>query len=177
VDVRFRNGPFFLFNLDLHSGNVTVNRNWQVAAILDWEFASSVPIEIAFSPPRCIMDRHHVDEMRPNSDYKLYLSRLRIFIEKIKVHLTLSYTQLSDLAPAILDHLGGALCDRRAFFAWSAIDARKQCFYLLCEHLALASPIAIENKGDFVFKGAWKHSVGLRWRRGERGRYVSFMRL
>lgn len=148
ADVRFQNGPFFLFHLDLHATNVIVNRNWQVEAILDWEFASALPIEVAFSPPRCIMDRHRANEMRPNSNnHKLYQSRLEIFTQKVKIHLSRSYMHLSDLAPVILNHLGSALSEKRAFFAWSASDIRNM-FYLLWDHLALTFPIGIENKGD-----------------------------
>lgn len=150
VDGRFNNGPFFLCHLDLHASNVIANKNWEVEAILDWEFASVLPIEVAFSPPRCIMDGYRANEMHHNLDnYKLFESRLRIFAEKIKIHLGSTYTNLSQLEPHILSHLGGALSERRAFFAWSASDIRDM-FYLLWDHLALTTPLSLEGKDDLV---------------------------
>jgi hypothetical protein len=148
VNHQFNSGPFFLFHLDLHATNVITNHNWEVEAILDWEFTSTSPIEVAFSPPRCIMDGYRANEMKLGSDnYNLYDSRLRIFTEKVKNHLVSSYSKLSQLAPVILSQLRGALSERRAFFAWSASDIRNM-FYLLWDHLALTTPIAIEGKDD-----------------------------
>jgi hypothetical protein len=145
---RFNCGPFFLFHLDLHPTNVITNNNWEVEAILDWEFASALPIEVAFSPPRCIMDQYRANEMHTGSDnYNLYESRLRIFTKKIENHLVSSYSNLSQLAPVILTQLRGALPERRAFFAWSASDIRNM-FDLLWSHLALTTPIAIESEDD-----------------------------
>jgi hypothetical protein len=122
---QFNNGPFFLFHLDLHATNVITNHNWEVEAILDWEFTSTSPIEVAFSPPRCIMDGYRANEMKPGSDnYNLYDSRVRIFTEKVENYLVSSPSKLSLLAPVILSQLRGALSERRAFFAWSVSDIR-----------------------------------------------------
>ena len=148
LDEKFNNGPFFLFHLDLHPTNVIANSKWEVEAILDWEFAAALPMEVAFSPPRCIMNQYREEDMLPNSDnYKLYESRLRIFTENVKEHLESSHSTLSKLAPVILTQLYGALSERRAFFAWAASDIRKM-FYLLWDHLALTTPIATEKKVD-----------------------------
>jgi hypothetical protein len=62
-----------MFHFDLHANNVITNRNWQVEAILDSEFASTMPFEVACSPPRCIMDQYCVDDVHLGSDsYKSY---------------------------------------------------------------------------------------------------------
>ena len=155
---QFNNGPYFLFHLDLHANNVITNSKWEVEAILDWEFTSALPIEIAFSPPRCIMERYRENEMHCNSDnYKLYESRLRIFAEKVENHLASSYSNLSRLAPLILSQLHKGLAENGPFFAWSVSDVRNM-FDLFWDHLALTTPIAIESKGaigatvDIIFK-------------------------
>ena len=148
INERFNNGPFFLFHFDLHANNVITNRNWQVEAILDWEFTSTMPIEVACSPPRCIMDRYRVDDMHLDSDnYKSYEARLRIFTEKVEKHLIDSYANLSQLANVILTHLHGALSERRAFFAWSASDIRYM-FYIVWDHLALTTPITLGGEDN-----------------------------
>jgi len=51
---KFDKGPSSLFHFDLHGTNVFVNKA-KVEANLDWESAAVVPIEIASSPPRCLM--------------------------------------------------------------------------------------------------------------------------
>ena len=48
INRQFDNGPYFLFHLDLHANNVITNSNWEVEAILNWEFTSALPIEVAF---------------------------------------------------------------------------------------------------------------------------------
>ena len=106
INRQFDKGPYFLFHLDLHANNIITNSHWEVEAILDWEFASALPIEVAFSPPRCIMDRYRENKMQNGSDnYKLYESRLRIFTKKVKTHIGSSYPNLSQLAPVILSQL------------------------------------------------------------------------
>ena len=102
---------FFLFHLDLRSINVIFNRNWQLEAILHWEFASALAIEPV--SPQCIMDRHHVNEIYTNSDnYMLYKSFVANIYRKIQnPSYRRSYTHLSDLVPTILSHLGDALSD------------------------------------------------------------------
>lgn len=145
-NLRFDGGPFFLFHLDLHANNVITNSKWEVEAILDWEFTSTLPIEVAVSPPRCLMYAYRADEMLPHSEnYRLYETRLRIFTEKAAQHLESSYSSLSRLGPYILAVLRTALSEKRAFFAWSASDIRNM-FFLLWDHLALTTPIAIEEK-------------------------------
>ena len=148
INGKFNNGPFFLFHLDLHATNVIVNRHFKVEAILDWEFTSAVPTEVAFSPPRCLMNQYEPDDMALDSEnYKSYESRLRNFTEQVEKHLSSSYSLLSELGIVILTQLRGALTERRAFFAWSASDFRKM-FLLLWDHLALTTPIAIQSRGD-----------------------------
>lgn len=148
INRRFEKGPFFLFHLDLHANNVITNRNWEVEAILDWEFTSALPMEVAFSPPRCIMQGYREDMMHFDSEnYKSYASRLQIFITSIENHLASSYPNLSEVRQDILAQLHDALLKRRAFFAWSASDIRCM-FSLLWEHLVLATPVAISRKGD-----------------------------
>ena len=118
INRGFDNGPYFLFHLDLHANNVITNSKCEVEAILDWEFTSALPIEVAFSPPRCIMDRYREIKMRCGSDnYRLYESRLRIFTKKVENHLASSYSNLSQLAPVILTQLCKDLSENRAFFA------------------------------------------------------------
>lgn len=162
INGRFNNGPFYLFHFDLHANNVITNRQWQVEAILDWEFTSTMPIEVACSPPRCIMDRYRVDEMRLDSNnYTSYEARLRIFTGKVRKHLADSYSDLSQLAHVILTHLDGALSERRAFFAWSASDIRYM-FHIVWKHLALTTPVTLEHEdnippqNDVVFESRQK---------------------
>ncbi|EFZ02084.1 aminoglycoside 3'-phosphotransferase/choline kinase domain protein [Metarhizium robertsii] len=44
------NGPFILTHLDLRCGNIIVNADFGIAAIIDWEFSGTVPLEY-FTPP------------------------------------------------------------------------------------------------------------------------------
>lgn len=44
------NGPFILTHLDLRCGNIIVDADFGIAAIIDWEFSGTVPLEY-FTPP------------------------------------------------------------------------------------------------------------------------------
>ena len=63
-------------------------------------------------------------------------------MEHVETHFASSYSHLSEFAPLILTHLRGALPENRAFVAWAACDVRYM-FYLVWDHLALATPITI----------------------------------
>ncbi|POR35768.1 Uncharacterized protein TPAR_04047 [Tolypocladium paradoxum] len=51
ADEEFRQGPFKLWCDDLRPANVLVNKQHQVAAVVDWEFSYAAPAEFSFSPP------------------------------------------------------------------------------------------------------------------------------
>jgi aminoglycoside phosphotransferase (APT) family kinase protein len=44
-------GPFRLFCDDLRPANVLVNAEFQIVAVLDWEFTYAAPVEFTYSPP------------------------------------------------------------------------------------------------------------------------------
>ena len=68
-------------------------------------------------------------------------------MENIKKYLKSSYSTLFKLTFIILTQFHEAFSKRRVFFAWTASDIRK-IFYLLWNHLALITSIAIEKKID-----------------------------
>jgi Phosphotransferase enzyme family len=148
INSSYNKGPFYLFHLDLHPANIITNRHWEVEAILDWEFTTTAPVEIALSAPRCIMDLYGPDQMAPSSyNYKAFEARLRIFVNKVEKHLQSSHRNMSHLAPTILSQLSTSLSENRAFFAWCASDVRNM-FSLLWDHLALATPLSIQSGDD-----------------------------
>lgn len=44
-------GPFKLCNRDFRLGNILVDKNWTITAVLDWEFSNVGPVQLACSPP------------------------------------------------------------------------------------------------------------------------------
>lgn len=47
----FENGPFKLWCDDLRPGNVLLNEDSKIAAVVDWEFTYAAPIEFSYAPP------------------------------------------------------------------------------------------------------------------------------
>ncbi|KND87285.1 hypothetical protein TOPH_08061 [Tolypocladium ophioglossoides CBS 100239] len=51
ADREFRQGPSKLWCDDLRPANVLVNKEHQVAAVIEWEFSYAAPAKFLFSPP------------------------------------------------------------------------------------------------------------------------------
>ncbi|CAI7593328.1 unnamed protein product [Penicillium glandicola] len=47
----FENGPFKLWCDDFRPGNVLLNKDSKIAAVVDWEFTYAAPIEFSYAPP------------------------------------------------------------------------------------------------------------------------------
>ncbi|KAJ6139306.1 Aminoglycoside phosphotransferase [Penicillium samsonianum] len=47
----FKNGPFKLWCDDFRPGNVLLNKDSKIAAVVDWEFTYAAPIEFSYAPP------------------------------------------------------------------------------------------------------------------------------
>jgi hypothetical protein len=155
IDKQFNNGPFFLCHLDLHASNVIMNKNLEVEAFLDWEFASVLPIEVACAPPRCLT-LDDVDGLRPSSEeFSKYAARLQIFINHVKSSPAVALTPPLS-RDYILRRLNDALTKNEAFFAWSASDIRNM-YPILWDHLALTTPILLDHesaqeRGGVIFE-------------------------
>ncbi|KAK7426729.1 hypothetical protein QQZ08_006765 [Neonectria magnoliae] len=53
-------GPFVLNRLDLQSPNIIVDKSLQIQGIIDWEFASTIPLQF-FTPPSWIIGHDSVE--------------------------------------------------------------------------------------------------------------------
>ncbi|EFX06193.1 hypothetical protein CMQ_6514 [Grosmannia clavigera kw1407] len=53
IDPRLNDGPFVLNHLDLRGPNIIVDENLRIQGIIDWEFTSTVPLQL-FAPPSWI---------------------------------------------------------------------------------------------------------------------------
>lgn len=51
ADSEFDTGPFKLWCDDLRPANVLVDKDHNIAAVIDWEFTYAAPAEFSFSPP------------------------------------------------------------------------------------------------------------------------------
>jgi hypothetical protein len=146
MDKKFNKGPFFLCHLDLHASNVITNKNLEVEAILDWEFASILPVEIACAPPRCLVIDDPDNLQRGSDAYSLYASRLQIFMTHVQSSPSvLSSPPLSE-DNYILRRLRDSLTKNQAFFAWSASDIRNM-YSILWDHIALTTPLLLNRGG------------------------------
>ena len=146
VNARFDGGPYFLCHLDLHASNVLINKNLEIEAILDWEFASVLPIEIACAPPRCL-GISTPDQLKLHSaSYQLFASRLEIFITQVHASLRtiLAPTLGDEGCRYIEDRLRSAFSQNHSFFAWSASDVRN-LYDIVWDHLALHTPLRLDT--------------------------------
>ncbi|QQK40416.1 Aminoglycoside phosphotransferase [Penicillium digitatum] len=47
----FENGPFKFWCDDFRPGNVLLNKDFKIAAVVDWEFTCAAPVEFSYAPP------------------------------------------------------------------------------------------------------------------------------
>jgi hypothetical protein len=71
-------GPFKLFNRDFRLGNILVDKNWTITAVLDGEFSNMGCGQLACSPPSLLSsaelfawdDQENIVERRLESEFK-----------------------------------------------------------------------------------------------------------
>lgn len=76
---EFNNGPFTLMHSDLHQSNILVDEHLMITAILDWEWACVLPIQISCLPPICI-NKKRPPEVEPN-EYQEWLRTVKTWID------------------------------------------------------------------------------------------------
>jgi hypothetical protein len=61
VSRQFDQGPFKLFCDDFRPGNILVDENLQITAVLDWEWCYAAPYQFLYSPPCWLLLKPPVD--------------------------------------------------------------------------------------------------------------------
>jgi len=132
INPRTADGPFFLTHPDLHQTNVMINPQFEVAAILDWEFSCTMPLEVACSPPICLTD-DSPEQLRPGSKaYKTFQQHFKLFADFTnKILSDRQIDHRTDISSTVTE----ALSEKRAFFAWAVRDVR-QMHVIFWDHLA-----------------------------------------
>jgi hypothetical protein len=140
------NGPFYLCHLDLHTSNVITNSDLKIEAILDWEFAGVLPVEVASAPPRCLTNDNPDDLLPDSESFSLFSSRLQIFVTEVKTWLASSSSPFlhDEFSHYIQDRLNNAFSQRHAFFAWAASDVR-YTYPVLWDQIALTTPLLLDK--------------------------------
>lgn len=67
IKPRLDNGPFVFNHLDLRSPNIIVDENLQIQSIIDWEFTSTVPLQL-FTPPSWITGHSSIETNKQMHD-------------------------------------------------------------------------------------------------------------
>jgi len=75
---QFNKGPFTLMHSDLHQSNILVNENLGITAILDWEWACILPIQVSCLPPICLSLKQ-LAEVEPDG-YSEWLRSVRSWV-------------------------------------------------------------------------------------------------
>jgi hypothetical protein len=145
-------GPFFLTHVDLHESNVMINYQFEIAAILDWEFSCNMPFEVASEsmPPLCLAGSSPVDLTPGSEAYKSFEENIKLFSHAMHQILPDRQTDYKkDISLAVTE----ALSEKRAFFAWAVSDVRHM-HAIFWDHLAPLSypvrPPPIEETGNVV---------------------------
>lgn len=76
IDLELDHGPFVLSHLDLRSCNIIVDKSLQIQGILDWEFTSTIPLQL-FTPPSWITghDLIETNKQMPVEFYSILLEK------------------------------------------------------------------------------------------------------
>ncbi|KEZ43681.1 hypothetical protein SAPIO_CDS4297 [Scedosporium apiospermum] len=80
IDPRFDDGPFVLNHLDLRSANIIVDESLRIQGIIDWEFATTVPLQM-FAPPSWITGHDSIE-----TDKQMHIEFRDVLDEKSKAH-------------------------------------------------------------------------------------------
>jgi len=80
IDPRLDDGPFVLNHLDLRSANIIVDENLRIQGIIDWEFATTVPLQM-FAPPSWITGHDSIE-----TDKQMHIEFRDVLDEKSKAH-------------------------------------------------------------------------------------------
>ncbi|KAL7919360.1 hypothetical protein ACQKWADRAFT_315706 [Trichoderma austrokoningii] len=104
-------GPFVLSHLDLRSCNIIVDEHLHIQGIIDWEFTSTVPLQL-FTPPSWITghDPMETDEQMPAEFYAMLLDKSTT--DDLCQRLRRKWYHKADAAADNSDkHLGGMMTD------------------------------------------------------------------
>ncbi|KAJ4854610.1 phosphotransferase enzyme family domain-containing protein [Trichoderma breve] len=78
IDPDLDYGPFVLSHLDLRSCNIIVDKSLQIQGIIDWEFTSTIPLQL-FTPPSWITGHDLVE-----TNKQMHVEFYGILLEKSK---------------------------------------------------------------------------------------------
>ncbi|RSL84026.1 hypothetical protein CEP52_016548, partial [Fusarium oligoseptatum] len=113
------NDPFVLAHMDLRCGNIMVTEDLHILAIIDWEFAGTIPQQL-FTPPPCITG-HDLDAVAAAPHYTAYPEFLQVLEEKSSTSQTCAklrddWKSLPDLAFPIAQILRHPSCLIRVYY-------------------------------------------------------------
>ncbi|RSL70471.1 hypothetical protein CEP51_012188 [Fusarium floridanum] len=119
VSSQRANDPFVLAHMDLRCGNIMVTEDLHILAIIDWEFAGTIPRQL-FTPPPCITG-HDLDAVAAAPHYTAYPEFLQVLEEKSSTSQTCAklrddWKSLPDLAFPIAQILRHHSCLIRVYY-------------------------------------------------------------
>ncbi|KAJ0420502.1 hypothetical protein BJY00DRAFT_323757 [Aspergillus carlsbadensis] len=122
---RNDDGPFKLFCDDFGPGNVLVNDECEIVAVIDWEFCYAVPPQFAASIPWWILLRrpdYIVDDIGPDLFFDTLLPKANIFLQALEER----------------EHALGLIKDdsRLSALMGESIEDRSAWFMLACRKVA-----------------------------------------
>jgi hypothetical protein len=144
--VRFNEGPFLLTHGDLHQPNLIVDDNFQILAVLDWEWSCVLPIQVACLPPTCLSP-HKLDEIALGDGRDEFVTAAHIFLDCLE-------RKERSLPPdkRLCSTLKGMMCDGGYWFGL-AIQDIYTFEYLFWENLFPAYFVISEEEAiETVFK-------------------------
>ncbi|KND90594.1 hypothetical protein TOPH_04865 [Tolypocladium ophioglossoides CBS 100239] len=69
IDPQLDEGPFVLNHLDLRSANTIVDENLRIQGIIDWEFTSTIPLQV-FTPPSWITGHDSTKNKQMHTEFR-----------------------------------------------------------------------------------------------------------
>jgi hypothetical protein len=85
VHQHCRRGPFKLYCDDFRPGNMLVDADLNIKAVLDWEFSYAAPVQFLYSPPRWLLLKEPQRwEKEHQSLVERYRSKLEIFLRVLE---------------------------------------------------------------------------------------------
>ncbi|KAF7122765.1 hypothetical protein CNMCM5793_000875 [Aspergillus hiratsukae] len=128
ISRQYRHGPFRLTLTDLQPGNIFVDEEWHVTAVINLEFAAVLPVELQ-TPVHWLTGRT-IDDIEHGEHLETFERRINEYINAFEEQER--NDQYSDFSQA---RIMRSCWDKRSFWYFQAVHSPKGLLHVFREHI------------------------------------------
>ncbi|RLM00024.1 hypothetical protein CFD26_107602 [Aspergillus turcosus] len=128
ISRQYRHGPFRLTLTDLQPGNIFVDEEWHITAVIDLEFAAVLPVEL--QTPVYWLTGRTIDDIEHGEHLETFESRINEYIKAFEEQER--NDPCSDFSHA---QIMRSCWDKRSFWYFQAMHSPKGLLHVFREHI------------------------------------------